>query len=102
MDWWDKVLKYKNVNLYSGIGLYMADETNNKYSWQTDFTELYKDLKDVSNSNRTEGASIYNFHTLRNLRDGKNTNSSKQIKNGIKAWTKRVPLSEIKSFEKLF
>ena len=52
----------------------MADETNNKYSWQTDFTELYKDLKDVSNSNRTEGASIYNFHTLRNLRDGKNTN----------------------------
>ena len=101
MDWWDKVLKYKNVNLYSGIGLYMADETNNKYSWQTDFTELYKDLKDVSNSNRTEGASIYNFHTLRNLRDGKNTNSSKQIKNGIKAWTKRVPLSEIKSFEKI-
>ena len=31
----------------------MADEISNKYSWQTDFTELYKDLKDVSISNMT-------------------------------------------------
>ena len=101
MDWWDKVLKYKNVNLYSGIGLYMSDLAGNARSWQFDFYELYKDLKDISYSNITEGPSIYNFHTLRTLRDGKDTKSAKQIKNGIKAWTKKVPPSELKSFEKI-
>ena len=45
MDWWDKVLKYKKVNLYSGIGLYMSDLTGKAYSWQTDYYELYKDLR---------------------------------------------------------
>jgi uncharacterized lipoprotein YddW (UPF0748 family) len=42
MDWWDKVLKYKNVNLYSGIGLYMADSDVDTYSWQSDFNEFKK------------------------------------------------------------
>ena len=101
MGWWDKVLKYKSVNLYSGIGLYQADLSGNTHSWKTDFYELYKDLKYVSFSDITDGASIYNFHTLRTLRDGQDKISAKQTKNGIKAWTKRVPLSRIKSFEKI-
>ena len=101
MDWWDKVLKYKKVNLYSGIGLYIADQGSKKYSWETDLFELYRDLKDVSNSNITDGACIYNFHTLRSLRDGLDKISAKQIDNGIKAWMKMLPLSEIKSFEKI-
>ena len=79
----------------------MSDLAGNARSWQFDFYELYKDLKDISYSNITEGPSIYNFHTLRTLRDGKDTKSAKQIKNGIKAWTKKVPPSELKSFEKI-
>ena len=101
MDWWDKVLKYKKVNLYSGIGLYISDQGSKKYSWETDLFELYRDLKDVSNSNITDGACIYNFHTLRSLGDGLDKISAKQIDNGIKAWMKMLPLSEIKSFEKI-
>ena len=101
MDWWDKVLKYKKVNLYSGIGLYMSDLTGKAYSWQTDYYELYKDLREISYSEITLGPSIYNFATLRKLRDGKDTKSAKQIKNGIKAWTKRLPPSEVKSIEKI-
>ena len=101
MGWWDKVLKYKNVNLYSGIGLYMADLTFNTYGWQKDLNELYNQLKNVSNSEIIEGASIYNFNTFRKYRDGKDTKSATQVKNGMKAWTKRVPPSEIKSFEKI-
>ena len=99
MSWWDKVLKYKKVNLFSGIGLFMADLKVNTYGWQKNHSELYGELKYVSNSENIDGASIYNFHTLRSLRDGQNTNSSKQIENGVKAWGKRVPPSEIKAFK---
>ncbi len=102
IDWWDKVLKNKKVNSYQGVGLYQADEEKrNRYSWQTDYFELYKDLQDGLYSSRTQGISIYNLHTLRSLRDGLDKISSKQIENGMKAWTKRVPLAEIKTFESI-
>ena len=39
------ILKYKKVNLYSGIGLFMADLTGKVYSWQTDYFELKKFLE---------------------------------------------------------
>ena len=101
MDWWDKVLKYKKVNLYSGLGLFFSDEKYNTYNWQKDEFELYNELKFVASRETIDGASIYNFHTLRTLKDGKDEISAKQVKNGIKAWTKRVPPSEIKAFEKI-
>ena len=59
-------------------------------------------MQDVSSFEIITGASIYNFHTLRKLRDGEYTNSTKQIENGVKAWSKKVPPSEIKAFEKIF
>ena len=58
-------------------------------------------MQDVSSFEIITGASIYNFHTLRKLRDGEYTNSTKQIENGVKAWSKKVPPSEIKAFEKI-
>ena len=101
MDWWNKVLRYKNVNLYSGIGLYLADETRETFSWQTNYFELYNQIKYVSKSDVIDGESIFSFHILRSLRDGKQTNSSKQIENGIKAWYKKVQTPEIKAFDKI-
>ena len=102
MEWWDKVLKYKNVNLYSGLGLYMANEDYNTYNWKKDLNEFYNQLKYVSDSHITQGASIYNFNTLRTYKDDKKeTISYKQIENGIKAWEKLIPPSEIKSFKKI-
>ena len=44
MGWWNKVVKNLNVNLYSGIGLYMADESANTHSWQSDDDELLKQI----------------------------------------------------------
>ena len=102
MDWWDKVLKYKNVNLYSGIGLYMSNEKGNTYNWQTDYNEFYNQLKYAFDSDITQGVAIYNFDTLRTYKDDKKeTKSYIQIENGIKLWTKILPPSEIKSFEKI-
>ena len=56
-------------------------------------------MQDVSSFEIITGASIYNFHTLRKILDGEYTNSTKQIENGVKAWSKKVPPSEIKAFE---
>ena len=101
LDWWDKVLLYKDyINLYQGIGLYQANKEGYG-SWNTDLYELYKDLKDVQNSYRSEGSSIYNFHALRTYKDGEDKISSNQTKNGMKAWTKRVPPVEIKAFGRI-
>ena len=43
MNWWNKVVKNLDVNLYSGIGLYMAD--GNNYSWTSNTQELTNQLK---------------------------------------------------------
>ena len=101
IGWWNKVVEFKNVNLFSGIGLYMADLTGKTYGWKNNTNELYEDLIYVSQSKNIDGVSIYNFDTLRRLRDGKETMSATQVKNGMKAWKMRVPLPEIKSYEKI-
>ena len=95
------MVEFKNINLFSGIGLYMADLTGKRYGWKNNSNELYEDLIYVSQSKNIDGVSIYNFDTLRRLRDGKETMSATQVKNGMKAWRMRVPLPEIKSYEKI-
>ena len=63
--------------------------------------ELYDQLTYLSKGKNIVGAAIYNINTLRHLRDGKNTTASTQIKNGVKAWKNKVPLPEVKSFQKI-
>ena len=41
ISWWDKVVKYKNVNLYSGMGLYIRDLSGDGSSLQTSNLEAY-------------------------------------------------------------
>ena len=98
MGWWNKVVKYKNVNLYSGLGLYMADLSGKTYGWQTNDHELYDQFVYVNQGEYIDGPSIYNFHTLRKLRDGESTISATQIKNGMVLWTKLVPPKELRCF----
>ena len=101
MGWWNRIIEYKTVNLYSGIGLYMSDLKGNVYGWKNNENELYDQLIYVNNARNIDGVSIYNFNTLRKLRDGAQTNSSIQIKNGMEAWKKKVPPSEIISFKRI-
>ena len=101
MGWWNSVLENKKVNLYSGIGLYMADLAVNTYGWKNNDNELYDQLVYCNKEKNIDGISIYNFNTLRKLKDVKDTYSVVQIKNGIKAWKMIVPPAEIKSFEKI-
>ena len=98
MGWWNKVVKNLDVNLYSGIGLYMADESGNTHSWQSDNDELLKQLTYLTTLEHAQGASIYNFNNLRKNHDGKTTQAAIQVANlGVNCWTKKVLLPEIKS-----
>ena len=99
IGWWDKIVKYKKVNLYSGIGLYMADHTKNTYGWKNNDKQFYEQLIYVAKSENIKGVSIYNFDHLRKYKDGKDTKCVTQIKNGLIVWKMIVPTPEIKSFE---
>lgn len=101
MEWWNKVVENKNVNLFSGIGLYQADLSSNTHGWKNDENELYEQLIYSSQGKNIHGISIYNFHTLRALKDGMETYSAKQIKNGKEALKIKIPPNEIKSFKKI-
>ena len=100
MGWWDKVVKNLDVNLYSGIGLYMADEASNTYSWKSDDDELLKQLTYLTTLENVQGASIYNFNNLRKRYDGGTSQVAIQLANlGVNCWTRKVVVPEIKSME---
>jgi len=103
MGWWNKVVQNRDVNLYSGIGLYMADSSGNTYSWQTNENELNEQLELVASLDRVDGVSFYNFNTLRKARDGNTTMSVTQINNSLNKdkWQNVVPPAEIRSFGKV-
>ena len=100
MGWWNKVVKNLNVNLYSGIGLYMAEESSNTKSWKTDADQLYTQLDHITTLENVDGASIYNFAHLRKEYDGETTMSAQQVTNlGVNCWKNVVVQPELKSME---
>ena len=101
VSWWAACVKNLPVNFYSGIGLYMA-ETSSAKNWYDDPDELYNQLDYISTLDNCEGASIYNFATLRKNHDGTSSNANAQVQNlGVNAWTRRVIQPELKSFTKV-
>ena len=102
MDWWNKVVKYKKVDIYSGHGLYMADGTKT-YGWSNNKNELSIELKFLNESN-ADGSCIYHFSALRCYYDQKDNMSSKQIKTALidnKFWNYKTVVNEIKAFERI-
>ena len=69
MGWWDKVVKYKDVNLYAGIGAYMALDGSSSDSWKTNTdNELANQTKYLNTLENTQGFSIYSYtHYMRGL-----------------------------------
>ena len=98
MGWWDKVVKNLNVNLYSGIGLYMADSTSNTYDWKSNTSELTTQLNYLNNLENASGLSIYSLQYMTKAYNGVSSVSSNQLTNAFNSslTTKKV-LPEIKS-----
>ena len=65
ISWWDKVVAYKKVNLYSGMGLYIRDLSKDGSSWQTSNLEAYYQMMVNQSLDHVKGTSIFSYRTLK-------------------------------------
>lgn len=99
MGWWDKVVKNLNVNLYSGIGVYMADNENT-FNWISDLNELNTQFNYLKTLKNVSGSSIYALKHIRNGYINSAAKSGIQFNNGANAhFNTKVVLPVLKSFE---
>lgn len=98
MDWWNAAVKYKNVNLYSGIGLYMANESGSNYSWASNPNEMYNQILYQTKLENCKGSAVYSYNYMRAAYDdptsivGQNMTIVKE-----KAWSTKVILPAIRT-----
>ena len=64
MSWWDKVCARKNVNLYSGMGIYMSEKPGSNYSWGFDPNEAPNQILYTQTLEHTQGTVFYNYNYL--------------------------------------
>lgn len=64
MSWWDKVCARKNVNLYSGMGIYMSEKPGSNYSWGFDPNEAPNQILYTQTLSHTQGTVFYNYNYL--------------------------------------
>lgn len=103
MGWWNKVVKNLDVNLYSGIGLYMARPGTNSFNWISDPNEFNKQLSLLETYKNAQGFSIFTYRDLKNAYTNqsggdnvaKNMNNTKNDKLKYKA-----PLPNINTMQK--
>ena len=78
LDWWNKVVEGKNVNLYSGIGIYMSVDGGN-YSWGTQQYEVSNQILYTTKLKNVKGVSFYSYLSMKQIHE----NSSKIAYNGL-------------------
>lgn len=94
-DWWDKVVKYKNVNFYSALGLYLSTNTGGS-SWYTSNLEGYNQIMYANKLENCRGTSVYTFANLRS----KITNP-KSFYRVTEVWNKPSILPEIRTMDRI-
>ena len=90
IDWWDKVVKYKKVNLYAGMGIYMA-RNEKAHSWYNHPLEASDEVLYCSKLDYVKGTIIFNFRAFANFYDNENSTPNKgiqKIKNEY--WTGKI------------
>lgn len=96
VDWWAKVVKYKKVNLYTGMGIYMRYNTGNTYSWQTNDYEASNQVLYNTKWEEVKGTSIYNYS---NLKKSKNVPGLRKIVDEY--WTNPAIGPEIRTMTRI-
>lgn len=65
VDWWAKVVKYKDVNLYTGMGLYRKYTGDSGGSWERNDYEASNQILYNTKHKEIQGVVIFNFKYLR-------------------------------------
>ena len=97
IDWWDKAVDGYNVNLYSGLGLYMSISGGN-YSWGVQPYEISNQVLYTTKLKNVKGVSIY---SQLSLKQG-NSSSSRICYEGLmrlknEYWVEKVPTPKTKA-----
>lgn len=93
--WWSWAVKNKKVNLYMGIGIYMADGTGTSATyWQKNPNEVQNQLLNAGMYDEINGTCFYKYTYM--------LSNNTIIKNGVNLikndyWNKRIPGAVIKS-----
>jgi len=93
INWWNMAVKYKNVNLYTGMGIYM---------WTSQSGEALKQLQISSNLEYVRGTSLYSYSQIKTALNSPSSDAAKQmddIKNN--AWKNLTILPEIAGMDKV-
>ena len=91
IDWWNKVVDGKNVNLYSGLGIYMSIGGGN-YSWGTQPYEITNQVLYTTKLKNVKGVSLYSYGSVNEIRFSSAYTAYKglqKLKNEY--WTTKVP-----------
>ena len=64
MGWWDKAMKYLKCNLYSGMGIYMAESPGSNYSWGFDPYEASNQVLYTSALEKATGTCFFDLDPL--------------------------------------
>ena len=104
MGWWNKVVKYKNVNLYSGMGIYMSQNPGSNYSWGYDPHESFNQIMYATTLENCAGTVFYNYDYLLSTYKGNTGGLYNTGLNKIKAelWTNPSILPEINTMEPVY
>ncbi|MCM1513431.1 MAG: family 10 glycosylhydrolase [Anaeroplasma bactoclasticum] len=87
VKWWSWAVRYKKVNLYTGIGIYMTLETN-EY-WKRNVNEVQLQLLISGQYKEFKGASFYKYSTLLNTSNATIAHAVDTISNDY--WKVKIP-----------
>lgn len=95
ISWWDKVVKYSNVNLYAAMGYYF-NGTSGSASWDSNPYEAYHQVLFSNTMENVKGNAIYNYNSYVG-----STSPGSKLYYLKEAWGKAAILPEIRTSKAL-
>ena len=101
VDWWDKVVSKKKVNLYCGMGIYMTFRVQGAYSWTEHEYEASDEVLYCNKKEFVKGTCVFSFKSLVKCIDDENVlpyKATEKIRNEY--WINKVKTPKTKASEK--
>lgn len=107
VDWWAKVVRYKKVNLYTGMGIYMSTSGGN-YSWGLNVDEAAMQVLYNTKHEHVRGTSIFSYTELKYayFNDLRGNSNRIRTKNGLEKlrqyWNSPSIMPELRTYNSVY